>query len=113
MRASTIAKDARFDGLKYRNMIEREQVSPLSYQIKVPTDIHRPADRQNYRGKIPRDRQERLTSSPLYKPSKDVTPAPTETDNTYLLEQRKNISQILKQTTIEEISLETGYNSEM
>ena len=60
-----------------------------------------------------RETQERLTSSPLYKPSRDITPAPTDTDNTYLMDQRKNISDILNQTSIKDIALDSGYNTEM
>jgi len=65
-RVSTIGQDARFDSLRDRNRIAREQVGPVSYNVKDFKSIHRPYDRFNFKGKFPRDTSERLTSSRLY-----------------------------------------------
>ena len=65
-RKLTIPQDARFNSLKDLNKEKREQVSPVSYKIKEFRALHRPFDKNNLKGKFPRDSQERLTSSPFY-----------------------------------------------
>ena len=65
----------------------------------------------NYSGKFKRDSQSRLDSCTLYKPSKDVTPAPTDTDAHYL-EQRKSLIQAKMNSISErELSEQTHYTA--
>lgn len=90
--ASTIAHEARFNSLKDRNRIEREQVGPVSYNVKNAEGIYRPHINTDYVGKFKRDYSSRLDSCTLYIKTKDVTPAPTETDNS-LLQMQKDLVQ--------------------
>lgn len=107
--AQTIAMEARFDSLKDRNRIKREQVGPLSYNVKDFKAIDRPFDKQNFTGKFKRDTSERLTSCSLYKPSRDLTPAPTDTDNAYLLQHRLNVEDLLTRMSTQEISFTNSF----
>ena len=50
-----MSRDVRFDSIKDIKKRDREQVSPLSYNINEMKDIHRPRDKQNFRGRFPRD----------------------------------------------------------
>ena len=67
--------------MKDTNRIIREQVGPNSYNVRDFSAMYRPYDKANYAGKFKRDSSVRLESCSLYKPSRDVTPAPTDTDN--------------------------------
>ena len=98
-RKQSFSIEPRFNALKDLNKIKNEQVSPQSYNIMETKYIHRPVDKQNYSGKMARDRSERLSSSPLFQPNRDraTNPAPTETDKDYQTGHRFKVTAILKE----------------
>lgn len=106
-----MSKDARFDGLKDINKIVREQVGPLSYDVPDFKAMHRPNDKTHYNGKFKRDSSVRLDSCTLYKPSRDVTPAPTDTDNAVHLYQKNFVLNKMSHMSVEEREDGTHFKS--
>ena len=109
-RAPTFTKATRFQSPRARQA-SNSQVSPATYSVNdyrnLSHQVNGLANRSGIR--FQKDQSERLTSSRYYLPSRDVTPAPTETDRSYLDVQKSQIKSFLRRTSIDHVARKASH----